>query len=346
MSPPTDIPTPRRVLIVKPSALGDVVTALPVLRGLRRTFGADLRVDWLLSGSCAAAVAGDPQLDTAVVFDRKRSGTIWRNRSALKDFIAFCRRLRAARYDWVLDLQGLFRSGWFTGATRAPVRVGFQAAREGATLAYTHTLKASQAPLHTVDRNIALARTVGIDARSEDFPTLHVPDDAREWADTIARPYTDGFIVAAPATRWITKLYPTRHWRRVLAWLARRRPIVLVAGPDETALTAPLADLEGVTDLAGQTSVEQLIALIAAARGLISGDSAAMHIATAVGTPQVTLIGPTDPRRTGPYHIRRGLATADLPCGGCLKRSCPHRSCMELLNPERVQAAIVEAGLI
>ncbi|MFW6146699.1 MAG: glycosyltransferase family 9 protein [Planctomycetota bacterium] len=347
MKPPTDIPTPRRVLIIKPSALGDVVTALPVLRGLRRTFGPNPRVDWLVGRACAAVVADDPQLDTAVVFDRKRYGTMWRNPSALKDFIAFCRRLRAARYDWVLDLQGLFRSGVLTATTGAPVRVGFQAAREGAALAYTHTLAASQTPPHTVDRNIALAHTVGVDARGEDFRgSLHVPSEARAWARRFAADYPQGFVVAAPATRWATKLYPARHWRRVLAWLTRHKPVVLVAGPDETALTRPLADLDGVTDLAGRTSVAQLIALIAAAQGLISGDSAAMHIAAALGKPQVTLTGPTDPQRTGPYGVSRGLATAGLPCGGCLKRSCPHRSCMELLTGETVRSAVVEAGII
>ncbi|NLF30005.1 MAG: glycosyltransferase family 9 protein [Planctomycetes bacterium] len=346
MRPPTDIPAPRNVLIVKPSALGDVITALPVLRGLRRTFGTEVRIDWLLSGSCAAAVAADPHLDAVVLFDRKRYGALWRNAAAVKDFLAFCRKLRAARYDWVLDLQGLFRSGLFTAVTRAPVRAGFQAAREGAALAYTHTLPAAAAPLHTVDRNIALARIVGIDGRGEDFFTLHVPPAARAWADEFAAAYADGFVVAAPATRWTTKLYPTRHWRGVLAALARRRPVVLVAGAGEAALTAPLADLDGVIDLTGRTTIEQLIALIGAAKGLISGDSAAMHIAAALGTPQVTLIGPTDPARTGPYRVAGGLVTADLPCSGCLRRSCPHRSCMELLAPERVQAALAETGII
>jgi len=279
MKPPTDIPTPRRVLIVKPSALGDVVTALPVLRGLRRTFGPAVRIDWLISRACVGVVRDDPQLDGVVDFDRKRYGTLWRNPSALKAFGTFCRRLRAAGYDWVLDLQGLFRSGLLTAATGAPVRVGFQNAREGAALAYTHTLPASQTPLHTVDRNIALARTVGIDARGEDFRAnganggaggLYVPAAARAWAERFAADYPQGFIVAAPATRWVTKLYPPRHWRRVLEWLVGHRPVVLVAGPGETALTAPLADVPGVTDLGGRTSVEQLIALIAAARGLIS----------------------------------------------------------------------------
>jgi len=338
MSTAGDTPVPKRVLIIKPSALGDVVTALPVLRGLRRTFGADLQIDWMLSRSCAAAVAEDPDLDSVVPFERRRYGDIWFNPLALKDFLSFCRRLRAAGYDWAVDLQGLFRSGFLAATTGAEVRAGFAVARECAGLFYTRTLPADQCPPHTIDRNIALARMLGVDARAEDF-RLHVPVAAAQWAETFVAAHGDQFIVIAPATRWATKLYPTRHWRSVLGQLAKRTKLVLTAAPDETHLTAPLADIDGVIDAAGRTGIAHLIALIAAGRGVISGDSATMNIAAALGAPQVTLIGPTDPARTGPYGADDGVVQTHLPCRACLKRTCPHISCMETIHPDDVVAA-------
>ncbi len=333
-----DIPEPRRVLIIKPSALGDVVTALPVLRGLRRTFGADLQVDWMLSRSCMQAVAEDPELDGVVEFDRKRYGKIWCNPSSAKDFIVFCRRLRSAKYDWVLDLQGLFRSGFLTAMTGAPVRAGFGAAREFAWAFYNHRLAAEAAPVHTVDRNIALANSLGIDARAEDF-RLTVGDSARIWAEGFSADHGDAFIVVAPATRWATKLYPPEHWRKVVGDLAGLTKIVLVAGPDERDLTAPMAEIGNVVDMAGRTSLPELIALIAASRGVISCDSATMNIATALKVPQVTLIGPTDPARTGPYGAADSVVRTQLPCRGCLKRTCSHISCMQTIAPAEVVAA-------
>ncbi|NQU76242.1 MAG: glycosyltransferase family 9 protein [Planctomycetes bacterium] len=340
-----DIALPRRVLIIKPSALGDVVTALPVLRGLRRTFAGQVRIDWLLGTTCAQLVAEDPDLDGVVEFDRRRYGQMWYHPPAGVAFAGLCRRLRKAGYDWVIDLQGLFRSGLLAAATGAAVRAGFAASREFAAVFYNHTLSWAEMPAHTVDRNIALARSLGVDARQEDL-RLFVPPAGRHWAERFARRLGGDFIVVAPATRWATKLYPTRHWRSVVAELARRVKVVLVAGADEQHHTSPLAGGENVVDLGGKTTLVQLLGLIAAAGGLISCDSAAMNIATALGVPQVTLVGPTDPARTGPYRRNEGIVQTHLPCRACLKRRCPHIACMETLAPADVLAAVERCILL
>ncbi len=343
MALPIESPKPRRALIIKPSALGDVVTALPVLRGLRRTFGPDLHVAWLLSRPCAPLVADDGDLDEVIDFDRRRLGRMWRSPAAFGAFVGFCRSLRRGRFDWVIDLQGLFRSGLFAMVSRAKVRAGFATARELAPLFYSVALPAEGTPTHTVDRNIALAKLLGIDARPEDF-RLSVSDAARQWADEFIAERGRDYIVAAPATRWVTKLYPTRHWRQVVGELTGKTKVVLVGAPNERHLTESLADIPGVVDLGGRTTVPQLVALIDAARALVSCDSATMNIATAVGTPQVTLLGPTNPARTGPYGVGAGLLQTSLPCRACLKRQCPHITCMETIRPQVVVEAV--AGLL
>jgi len=338
MASVADIPAPERVLIIKPSALGDVVTALPVLRGLRRTFGGDLHVAWMLSRPCIPLVTDDEDLDEVVLFDRRRLGRMGWHPEAMGAFLGFCRHLRRGHYDWVIDLQGLFRSGFFARVTGAPVRAGFAAAREFAPFFYTHALPREEAPAHTVDRNIALVAMLGVDARGDDF-RLAVPDAGRRWARQFTDERAADYVVVAPATRWATKLYPTRHWRRVVAALARRTTVVLVASPGETHLTAPMAGDGNVIDLGGRTSLPQLLGLIASARGVISCDSAAMNIAAALGRPQVTIIGPTDPARTGPYRRGDAVVRTSLPCRACLKRTCPHIACMQTLAPAAVLAA-------
>ena len=172
--------SPRRVLIVKPSSLGDVVTAMPLLRGLRRTFG-DIHIAWLIGKTALPLIAHDTDVNDCVIFDRKTLGRAWRSPGASRKLKAFVGQLKRGRYDWAIDAQGLLRSALLARATRAEVRAGFAEAREGSTLFYTHRVSVDRES-HTVDRNIALARALGIDARPEDM-TLQVSHDAQEFAN-------------------------------------------------------------------------------------------------------------------------------------------------------------------
>lgn len=340
-SPPTG--RPDRVLIVKPSALGDVVTAMPVLRGLRRTFGPDLHLTWLVNTNCADLIAHDSALSDCIRFDRGRLGKAWRSVGAAAALVRLLKLLRAGRYDWVIDLQGLLRSALLSRATRAPLRAGFADAREGAAWFYTHKVPV-EADGHTVDRNIALARALGVEARSEEM-TLEVAPAAREFADafTAANGLGGGFLVCIPPTRWVTKLYPVRHWRTVVGELARTTQVVLMGAAGDRELCAAVVDgaPHGVVNAAGQTDVAQMVGLIAASLGVICCDSAAKFIAPAVGVDVVTLIGPTRVARTGPYPRGRAVV-ASVPCQGCLDRQCPHITCMESIDPAEVIAAAGE----
>lgn len=334
-----DVSPPAKVLIIKPSSIGDVVGAIPVLRGLARSFPR-AHLAWLVTPACADILAGQPHLDEVIPFERKRFGRIGGSFGATKDFLCFCRELRRQRFDWVIDLQGLFRSGFLAGVTAAPVRAGFADAREFAWMFYTHRVAAGAS--HTIDRNIELARALGADARSEDLALL-VSQGARSAVESLLREsHVDKgrYVVVAPGTRWTNKLYPRRHWRRVVAELAGELAVVVAGAPDEQCLCAEVAaGRAGVINLAGRTSLPELAALIASAAAVICCDSAASFIAPAVGTPFVTLMGPTRPECTGPYG-RGGMAlSADIPCLGCLKRSCRHVTCMQWISPGEVLAA-------
>ena len=339
MTPPA-MPNPGRILIIKPSSLGDVITGIPVLRGLQRTFP-HARISWLVNPPLAGILTGQDGLDEIVAFDRRRFGRLWRSPTVAAQFAGFCRQLRRMRFDWVIDLQGLFRSGFLARASGAPVRAGFANARELAWIFYTHAVRTSQE--HTIDRNIDLARQLGIDARREDF-ALTITDEGRRFVESFLAENDlkhGGYVVIAPGTRWANKLYPNRHWREVLAALVPETTVVLVGSPDQRGLCQELAEPagNGMIDLAGRTTLAQLVALIASAGAVVCCDSAANLIAPAVGTPFVALIGPTRPQRTGPYGPLGVALAADVPCIGCLKRRCRHASCMQLIDPQRVAAA-------
>jgi lipopolysaccharide heptosyltransferase I len=331
---------PRRVLIIKPSALGDVVTALPVLRGLRRSFP-QAHLAWLVQAPYAPLIDRDADLDEAVLFERRRLGRAWRSPSAAAALGGMLRRLRRARYDWAIDLQGLLRSGLFAAATAAPVRAGFADAREGAAAAYTHRLRPRAA--HTVDRNIELARALGVDARPEDLDLAVPPAGRRAAAALLAEANLPRgrFVACVPPTRWATKRYPPRQWRRVVDGLSRLAPVALLGTAADRALCAHVAagGDDRVANLAGRTPVAALAGVIEAAGAVVCCDSAASFIAAAVGTPAAVLIGPTRPQRTGPYGGRGEALVADVPCQGCLKRRCRHVTCMASIDPSAVVAA-------
>jgi len=327
---------PRKVLIIKPSALGDVVTALPVLRGLKRTFP-NCSVSWLVNSNCADMISHDSDLDEIILFDRKKMGKAWWSPGAMKLVLSFLWKLKRAHFDWVLDLQGLLRSGIFTCATRAPVRCGFASAREGAAWFYNYRF--SPKASHTVDRNIELARRLGTDARGEDM-TLQIAPEGQKFTEEFmatSNLRAGQFVVCVPPTRWETKLYPSRHWRRVIAGLSEKTTVVLLGGPGDRDLcqaAIPATDSSTI-NLAGQTGVREFVAMIAASSGVICGDSAAALIAPAVGVKSVVMIGPTRPERTGPYRDGQAIVS-DIPCAGCLDKQCSHITCMQTIDPDQV----------
>lgn len=340
---PLPVP-PKRVLIIKPSSLGDVVTGMPVLRGLRRTHP-DAHIAWLISTTCSDILENDPDLDEIIYFERKKLGKCWRSPLALAGLISFKRKLRRGNFDWVIDLQGLARSAIFTGWTKAPLRVGFAGAREGAGRFYNRQVEIKAK--HTVDRNIELGRSLGIDSQPEDM-SLYIRPEAEEFAKNFRHEHGltgRDYLICVPPTRWETKLYPIRHWRRVITELSHKLPIVLLGSPSpgEMQLCGEIAEGfdGGVINTAGQTKLTEMVALIANSRGVICCDSAAKFIAPAVGVNAITLIGPTNPELTGPYLKGQALI-GDVNCQGCLKKKCPHITCMQSISPDKVVAAAME----
>jgi lipopolysaccharide heptosyltransferase I len=330
MTPSAFPSPPRRILIIKPSAIGDVVHALPVLNLLRRRWP-EARVSWLVTPACAGLLEGHPQLDEVIHFERREFGRGWRSPRVAVELLRFMVGLRRRRFDLVIDLQGLFRSGWFAASTRAPRRVGPANAREGAWLFYTHRVATGPPEQHAIERYLTIAEAVGCERGPVEFH--FAVDDADRAAVAAMTP--PRYAVLMPGANWLTKQWPVERFASLVAPLRERFGLesVVAGGPDTVALAA---QIPRAVDLAGRTNLRQLVALLERAALVVANDSGPMHIAAALGRPLVTPFGPTNPVRTGPYRRIDSVVRVDIPCSPCYSRRCSHVSCLRWVGVESV----------
>ncbi|RMF84912.1 MAG: lipopolysaccharide heptosyltransferase I [Planctomycetota bacterium] len=338
---------PRRILIIKPSSLGDIVHALPVLAALRRA-NPRAHIAWLVGTSFAPLLDGHPMLDEIIPFDRRRYGRMWYNPAANIAFWRFVAEIRRRRFDLIVDLQGLIRSGllaWFSGARR---RVGFAEAREGAWLFYTQCVR-SERSKHAVERNLDLGRALGLPIDKAEFPlttTEREADAARRLLYQAADRRIETYVAVLPGTRWPSKNWPAEHFAalidRVHDARAARCVLLGAAGDRPTADAIREQCRTEPVDLVGRTDLRQLVALLAGAAAVVSCDSGPLHVAAALQRPTVAIFGPTDPRRTGPYAATAKVVTHRVNCAPCLRRRCPlkHHDCLLRLTPDAVFAAL------
>lgn len=329
---PIDFPIPpQRILIIKPSAIGDVVHALPVLNLLRRKWPA-ARISWLVTPACASLLEGHPQLDEVIRFERRELARGWRSPRVAVDLLRFMRSLRDPRFDLVVDLQGLFRSGWLAACTGAPIRVGPANAREGAWLFYTHRVPTGTVEQHAIQRYLTVAEAFGCERGPVEFHfAVDDADRAAVAAMLPARPYA----VLMPGANWATKRWPVERFAALVEPLRERFGLEsVVAGGEEVAALAER--IPGAANLAGRTNLRQMVALLQGAALVIANDTGPMHIAAALGRPLVTPYGPTNPVRTGPFARADSVIRLDIPCSPCYSRRCSHQSCLQWLTVDPV----------
>ena len=343
----------ERILLIKPSSLGDVILALPILDGLRRRYPS-AHIAWLVANPFVELIDPHPALDEVIPFDRKRFGRLGRSWRVTVEFVRFIASLRRRRFDLVVDLQGLFRSGFFARACGAGVRIGPSKGREAAWIFYTHRFPVATLESHSLTRMWAASELLGFGDAPMTF-RLPITDDDRSCAMQLL---TDagidmdrGYAVVCPEARWPTKVWPADRFGAVIDRLAEARalPAVLVgsASAGEICRAVAAAAASGPINLAGKTTLRQAAALIERARLVLTHDSGPMHMADALGRPLVALIGPTNPVRTGPYSQPDAVIRADLPCMPCyIKRldRCPqNHACMKDLNVDDVADAAMAA---
>jgi lipopolysaccharide heptosyltransferase II len=332
-----------KILILKPSSLGDVIQAMPVLRLLKLHFR-DAQIFWWLDSALAPLLEGDPDLAGIVRFERKR----WTKPRHWPEMLRSIRWLRAQKFDLVIDLQCLLRSSAFAWLSRGKFLIGLDEMREGARGFYDLAVPRKSFHTHAVDWYLAVLPTLGV-AVHNNFTWL---PERPEISATIKTKWKTGdarWIALQPGARWENKRWPVNHFAELVRPLAGRFPNIrfaILGGKDDQPLGEIIsrAAPERCLNLCGATSLPEMIEWVRLCDLMVTNDTGPMHAAAALGKPLVALFGPTEPRRTGPYGQLENVLRIDLPCSPCLKPTCHFEKpeeCLRALSPslvfERVQ---------
>jgi lipopolysaccharide heptosyltransferase I len=331
-----------KILILKPSSLGDVVQALPVLRLIKAHLPAS-EVYWWIQSGLAPLLEDDPDLSGLFLFERRPA-------RALQSFWQGIRAARQMRFDWVIDVQGLSRSAIFGWLANGKTFIGLdnptEGRREGAQACYDVLAPGSPPGTPASERYLAVLPLLGvpIHRRFEWLPLKPaVAARLRErWSPRPGR-----WIILVPGARWENKRWPTEHFAETVRRLTAENAdlnfaIVGSAADRELAAAIRPACPDRCLDLTGQTSLPEMVEWVRLSHLVISNDTGPMHVAAALGKPLLAIFGPTNPARTGPHgQMENVLQVRHLPCVPCLMRSCHYHeplACMWTITPEQVCA--------
>lgn len=347
-----------RVLVIKPSSLGDLIHAAGAVRAIADA-NPHASISWLVNEEYVDLVREFPGVSEVIPFPRRRL-SLRRFPRCVPDAISWFRALRRD-FDVAIDLQGLQRSALFARASGARERFGPRSARELGWIHYNRRVSIPAELVHAVDRLNRIAEHVLVESRflrsdgaTPAFdPRLSVPARAAERAhDVIAEiaPGDPALVAICPGTRWESKEWPEAQWIELLRAIHAQRwslhPVLLGAASEAPRIDAILrAAAVPAANLAGRIDLWTTAAVLERSACAVTLDSAPLHLAAAVGTPVVALFGPTDPARVGPRGVpSRVLRRDDLTCLECYERRCPlpRRVCLPDLSADRVLDALEE----
>jgi heptosyltransferase-1 len=339
----------RRILLVRTSALGDVVHCLPVLTALRRHLP-EARIAWVVEEAMAPLLAGHPDLDRTLPvrlrpwrhapLSRRTREEARQSVAALKDFSP----------DVALDLMGNHKGALLAALSGAPRVVGLarRHCREPSSALWINRPVVPKTPapagpatagpaaaLHAVDRGLALLTALGLPAEPADFAGPRLLPGAAPPPDADERPY----VALHPGAGWGNKIYPPRRWGEVARHLADAAGVetrVTLAPGEEHLAQAVATASGGAARPVPAADLATLAGLLRGARLVLGGDTGPLHLAHALGAPVLLLHGPTDPRRHGPYGAPGRALWEALPCSFCYKRFEETKACLLTVPADRV----------
>lgn len=336
------------ILLVKLSAIGDVVHTLPALGALRRLYPR-AHITWVVEEGASDLVIAHPWLDQVIVFKRKR----WLKKiragqfsSTVAEFKAFLTLLRLRKYDLVLDFHGLLKSSLVVWLSCGDRKVGFDSYQELSGL-FVNEKVFEDLGKHAVERYLDIVRYLGAENPPLEFLVPREADNEKRVMELLKQGgLADGeaFVAVNPVALWETKLWPAENFARLCDLIVGDLGIkvVLTGVEDRTMHRISSLIKAPVLNLTGKTTLKDLACLYRRADLVVTTDTGPMHIAAAVGTRVIALFGPTDPSRTGPYGRGHRVLCRELACRPCFKKKCADPVCLTQLTVEEVLQEVKE----
>ena len=335
----------KSVLVVKLSAIGDVIHALPVSYAIKETYP-QAKVTWVVEPPAYDILRDNPYIDNIIIFEKKKFKSF---KGFLKHYGPFNKILRADKYDASMDLQGLFKSAAIAWSAKAPLRLGTCNMRE-MSHKVSQPVVGPHAQGHIVERYLDVARELGCRVDKVVFP-MEISQQDQETAvramNKAGARMENPYVVLAVGANWPNKRWPTRYYAQLSDWLYNLKiiPVIIGGGAMDGQLAA---DIEAAAEippinLVGATTLKQLAYVIKNAKAVVGGDTGPVHLAAGLGIPTVMVMGPTDANRNGPYGQLENAIEANRPCKYCWKRACPKGlECLSVIHPRDVEEKLKE----
>lgn len=344
-----------KILILRLSAVGDVLRTLPAVKALRDYFPSS-HITWVVEEPSKTLLESQPEIDQVIVFPRKRwtegmksMGKVWRTFKEMGQFIL---ELRKQKFDFVLDFHGIIKSGMISFLSGSPKRIGYdrESSREGNFLFSNIKVKLPKEKISRYQRNFALLKGLEMEVDQIDS-RLHIPTKDKEVIDSffnkLDTPPGKPYIAIHPGTnpkalfkRWMPDCYVELADRLVRELGAT---VIFTWGSGELeSVEAIRKEMKEPSVLGPKTeSLTELAELLRRCHLYVGGDTGPTHIASLMGTPVVVIYGPTDPVFHEPLGRHRKVRK-ETGCNPCRNRSCQDRKCLKMITVEDVFKATKE----
>lgn len=348
-----------RILIVRLSAMGDIIHAMPAVAGLRAQFP-DSRIDWAIEERwlplLTSRAQSELQNDSAPSPEQPLVNVVhpvhmrrWRespfSAKTRTEVLALRTRLRQLKYDHAIDLQGAIRSALLARASGAKVRAGALHPRE-LPARWWYNVKAHTPAEHVVDQ----AAEVVLAALGQRINPAPVPfpssPDMEQRASELLRTLSPQLAIINPGAGWGAKCWPPERYAELVRILGEHGIFSLVnAGPGEMELAQSVCHGNERVANVVECSLGQLIALTRRASVFIGGDTGPMHLASALSIPVVAIFGPTDPARNGPYGGRYTVLRNPESRRDHSRRQAPERGLLSISVEQVAEAVFTLLGV-
>lgn len=338
----------RNILIVKMSAIGDVIHALPVAQALKEHYPAS-KITWMVEKAASDLLTMNPYIDEIILFDKPKYKSL---AGLIKHGPELAKLLKSYHFDFVLDLQGLFKSAAIAWLSGAPSKIGYCNMRELSWLVSKPVCGANKDG-HVIERYLDVARYLGCNVTEPQFglrPDERDKEEAMRILSSAGLNIASPYIVMAPGTNWLSKCWPAENYAALADALAQKykESIVLIGGAQdqERAEIIQAGSKADIINLIGKTTLKQLTCILQKSKLFIGGDTGPMHLAVAMGTTAMALFGPSDADRNGPFGSRNIIIRKKLACSPCFKRTCADLQCMEQITVDDILAVIESRRLL